>query len=95
MQNRIQTALHDLLRKYPKANLIAVVTHGGPIRSVLRMFGSGKLHLARGQALPNVPLIHNCSILHLSTRHYRDGVKWRIACVNDIAHLADVAAVKV
>jgi probable phosphoglycerate mutase len=95
MQNRIQTAMHDLLTKYPKANLIAVVTHGGPIRSVLRMLASGKLRLARGQSLPNVPLIHNCSILHLSTRHYRDGVKWRISCVNDIAHLADVAAVKV
>jgi probable phosphoglycerate mutase len=95
MQNRIQTAIHDLLTKYPKANLIAVVTHGGPIRSVLRMLGSGMLRLARGQELPNVPLIHNCSILHLSTRHYRDGVKWRIECVNDIAHLADVAAVKV
>ena len=93
MQNRIQTAMHDLLTKYPKANLIAVVTHGGPIRSVLRMLASGKMRLARGQTLANVPLIHNCSILHLSTRHYRDGVRWRISCVNDISHLADIAAV--
>jgi probable phosphoglycerate mutase len=91
MHQRIQTALESLPGRYPKANLIAVVTHGGPIRSVLRMLSDGSLRLARGQTLEQVPLIHNCSILHLMARHYRDGVKWRVACVNDISHLADVA----
>jgi probable phosphoglycerate mutase len=93
MQKRIQVAITDLTSDYPKAHLIAVTTHGGPIRSVLRMFSSGLLRLARGQTLPEVPQIYNCSILHLQARHYRDGVKWRVVSVNDISHLADVSAV--
>jgi 2,3-bisphosphoglycerate-dependent phosphoglycerate mutase len=93
MQRRIQTAMENLIIRYPQAHLIAVVTHGGPVRRVMQMLGGGVLRLARGQTLPEVPSIHNCSILHLVARQYRDGVKWRITCVNDIAHLADVVAV--
>jgi probable phosphoglycerate mutase len=94
MQQRIQTALERLLLDHPKAHLIAVVSHGGPIRSVMRMLHVGTLRLARGQTVPEVPLIHNCSILHLQARHYRDGVKWRISAANDVSHLADTPAAK-
>ncbi len=93
MQQRIQTAMEKLIRQHPQAHMIAVVTHGGPIRRVMQMLNKGVLSMARGQTLPEVPTIHNCSVLHLVARQYRDGVKWRIACINDIAHLADVAAV--
>jgi broad specificity phosphatase PhoE len=56
----------------PADTPVAVVTHGGTIRSILRLFADGRLPLAGGAKTaahaappPEVPLIANCSILHL------------------------------
>jgi probable phosphoglycerate mutase len=95
MRERILSALQQLPGRYPRAHCIAVVTHGGPIRSVLRLLVEGALPSTRGRALlaqlaGELPPIANCSILHLMARHYRDGVRWRLSCVNDSAHLGQV-----
>lgn len=91
MQERVHAALLRLPAIYPKANVIAVVTHGGPIRGILKMLVDGRLELTRGhEPVPLCPII-NCSILELVCRRYPDGVRWRLACVNDAGHLGDVA----
>jgi 2,3-bisphosphoglycerate-dependent phosphoglycerate mutase len=89
MHERVRAALIRLPDQFPDAKMIAVVTHGGPIRSILRMLGDATLRTTRGH--PPVPLtpILNCSILHLRARKYRDGIRWRIQCVNDAAHLQE------
>lgn len=51
---------------------VAVVTHGGPIRTVLKLLDQPLVTIA------------NCSILHLSIE--RRGIA--VQCVNDVAHLA-------
>jgi len=94
MQARVLGAVLGLPEQYPKANTIAVVTHGGPIRSVLKMLVDGRLELTRGHpAVPVSPII-NCAILELICRRYPEGVRWRLACVNDAAHLGDVVTEK-
>lgn len=95
MRQRILGALLSLPARYPRATCIAVVTHGGPIRSVLRLMLDGTLSTARGQArlaplAGELPTIANCSILNLMARRYRDGVRWRLGSVNDAAHLKEV-----
>jgi probable phosphoglycerate mutase len=93
LHDRIRTALSRLPDQFPKARVIAVVTHGGPIRSILRMLADSRLRTTRNH--PAIPLtnILNCSILHLRYRRYRDGIRWRIKCINDAAHLQGSAAV--
>ena len=95
MRTRILTALQRLPVQYPRATCIAVVTHGGPIRSILRLLLDGSLPQARGQSPlaeidGELPPIANCSILNLLARRYRDGIRWRLTCLNDGAHLAEV-----
>jgi broad specificity phosphatase PhoE len=70
----------------PDGSPVAVVTHGGPVRVVLRMLNDGRLEVD-GDRPPPPPMIENCSILQLHRR--RDGT-WRIACVNDASHLAEL-----
>jgi broad specificity phosphatase PhoE len=90
---RIQTALLRLPEKYPDATMIAVVTHGGPIRSILKMLGDGRLRTTRGHPPVELTSIVNCSILHLTLRKYRDGIRWKIQYVNDAAHLQEAHTV--
>lgn len=91
LHERIRRALLQLPDRYPKAKVIAVVTHGGPIRAVLKMLADGRLPPARGRRLLDMPSIENCSILQLLVRRYRTGVRWRIACVNEASHLEEIA----
>ena len=63
---------------------VAVVTHGGPVRVILRLLASGQLPVD-GAPPPEPGTIENCSILEL--RRTSAG-RWRIACVNDASHLA-------
>jgi broad specificity phosphatase PhoE len=89
MHERVSGALLRLPDQFPGARTIAVVTHGGPIRSILRMLSDGRLRTTRGHPPIELCSIGNCSILHLRARRYRDGLRWRIECVNDSAHLSD------
>jgi probable phosphoglycerate mutase len=87
---RVQAALLELPVKYRAREVIAVVTHGGPIRAVLKMLDDGRLDATRGRKPMEIPRIANGSILSLQARRYRDGIRWRIAAVNDVAHLGEM-----
>jgi probable phosphoglycerate mutase len=92
-RDRAHAALQSLLAEHADHGVVGVVTHGGTIRSILHHFASGRLSLdaAHRAALdsPDLQMIPNCSILHLTLQ---GGTIWRVACVNDVAHL-DVDAV--
>jgi 2,3-bisphosphoglycerate-dependent phosphoglycerate mutase len=90
LYDRVHGALAQLPVRYPNASVIAVVTHGGPVRSVLKMLAVGRLPLTRGHSAVEIPPIINCSILQLSARRYRDGIRWKINCVNDAVHLGEL-----
>jgi broad specificity phosphatase PhoE len=82
---RVRTALERL--EAPVDGVpIAVVTHGGPVRVVLKMLNEGRLP-SDGDRPPPPPLIENCSILQL---HRTTRGTWRIACVNDASHLEEL-----
>jgi broad specificity phosphatase PhoE len=91
---RVRTALLDVADGGHRRSTVAVVTHGGPIRSVLRMLLDGRLARARGGRPVELVPIANCSILHLMARHYRAGVRWRVASVNDVAHLGEMVTTR-
>ena len=87
MRERIRQALLSIPHDYPNKHVVAVVTHGGPIRSVLKMLAEGILETTRGHAPVEVTTIPNCSILHLIARNYPEGIRWKIDAVNDVSHL--------
>ncbi len=84
---RIHKALLAVPHTYPGKLVIAVVTHGGPIRSILHMLRDGRLQTTRDHPVVEVPIIPNCSILHLLARHYPEGIRWKVDAVNDVSHL--------
>ena len=84
-ESRVRAAL-DAIAMPADGSAVAVVTHGGPVRVVLRMLSDGRLAVD-GDAPPLPPLIENCSILQL--HRTREG-RWRIACVNEASHLAEL-----
>jgi probable phosphoglycerate mutase len=65
---------------------VAVVTHGGPVRVVLRLLADGRMPV-EGESPESPATIENCSILQL---HRSPQNKWRLACVNDASHLAEL-----
>jgi probable phosphoglycerate mutase len=87
LRRRIRDALIAVPLTYPNKQLITVVTHGGPIRAVLRMLADGELPITRGHHPVEVAAVPNCSILHLIARNYSDGIRWKIEAVNDVSHL--------
>jgi probable phosphoglycerate mutase len=90
MHARVLKALLDIPENYPDLLTVAVVTHGGPLRSILKMLADGRLTATRGEIPANIPSIPNCSILHLLARRYPDGIRWKVEAVNDVSHLQSV-----
>ena len=91
--DRVRSALLAVAADRRRATT-AVVTHGGPIRTVLRLLIDGRLTPTRGHAPIDLVPIANCSVLHLVARHYRAGVRFRVAAVNDVAHLGDMVTTR-
>ena len=87
---RVVGALRSLPHRFPGHHSVAVVTHGGPVGVLLRMLADGTLPLAAGTTPPEVLQVPNCSVVELVAEAARDGVGWRAACVNDVAHLSDL-----
>jgi probable phosphoglycerate mutase len=85
-ESRVRAAL-ERIEPPPDAAPVAVVTHGGPVRVVLRMLSDGRLTVDGNVPPPAPPTIGNCSILQL---HRTRAGKWRIACVNDVTHLEEL-----
>jgi probable phosphoglycerate mutase len=87
---RILGALNSVAMKYTHEPAVAVLTHGGPIGIILRAFSDGTMPLASGHAPVEIARAGNCSVLEL----VRDvpGALWRVACLNDVTHLARLAS---
>lgn len=81
---RVHAALAAVVERYADRRCVAVVTHGGVIRAVLHLLGSGHLPLADSQEPPAVDPIANASILHVTVDA---GGAWSTVRVNDDAHL--------
>lgn len=89
---RVLGAFDEVVAGHASMTCVGVVTHGAVIRTVLTLIGEGVIASATGQPAPESVPIANCSILWLQ----RDGTGarrvWRVACVNDVAHLETLAA---
>lgn len=83
-RSRVLQALRSLDSRSEQT--IAVVTHGGVCRTILRLIVAGEIELQAGEPHPQVPPIINCSILHLI--HFEN--RWRVQCLNDVSHLPNV-----
>lgn len=94
MHARVLAALLALPQKHRDKEVIAVVTHGGPIRSILKMLHDGRIDATRGPRPLEIPPIANCSILSLLARRYRDGIRWRISSINDVSHLGEMVTAR-
>lgn len=88
---RVRNALQRIPVDYPYANAVAVVTHGGPCRAILRMLIDGRLPLAAGAPKPELTMIANCSIMHLIYTPNDPAGTWSIARLNDVSHLGPLA----
>ena len=88
---RVRRALESLPDQYASHQTVAVVTHGGPVAVVLRILAD-KARLAgpAGDA-PELIRAGNCSVMELVRERTPSGLAWRVACVNDVAHLDDLA----
>jgi probable phosphoglycerate mutase len=86
---RIGKALLGLAGAHRDSRSVAVVTHGGPIRTVLRLLGQGSLRLAEGARTPEVVPIANCSIVQMRAS-WPDAAApaWSVDRVNDTEHLS-------
>lgn len=87
-RQRVHDALTRLAARHADRTCVAVVTHGGVIRAVLHLLGSGRLPVDERQEPPSVDPIANASILHL-TIDAATG-QWSALRVNDAAHLSDL-----
>ena len=87
-RDRIITALISLPRKYPQAQAVAVVTHGGPCRLILNLLADGILPTDPASLPPRPVHIANCGILHLQCTGQSLSLRWRVLRVNDVDHLA-------
>lgn len=85
---RIQGALMKVAGDRGEGQAVAVVTHGGPCRAVLRMLIDGRLPLAAGSQPPELTMIANCSIMHLI--YAPAAGRWQIACLNEVGHLEEL-----
>ena len=88
---RVRLALESMPRRLPGHRAVAVVTHGGPVGVVLRLLADGTLPRAPGFDPPEVVNAANCSVMELLAEPVSGpapgGYAWRVACVNDVAHL--------
>lgn len=87
---RVHDALLALPARFPRHDVVAVVTHGGCVRAILTMMSEGQLSLAHAHVPVDIVEIANCSILHLvaePTAATARDVIWRVGCVNNVTHL--------
>ena len=86
---RVREAFEAVARRYANEPAVAVVTHGGPVGVVLRLLADGTIPLSAGHDPVEVVQAGNCSVLEL-VRESPSG-PWRVACLNDVTHLAGLA----
>jgi probable phosphoglycerate mutase len=86
-RERVHDALLAAAVTCPPDGCIAIVTHGGPCRTVLKLLAEGELPMANGSAKPAIEMIGNCSIMQLEASTRGDGLLWRLLRMNDTEHL--------
>ena len=86
MRRRVSDALSDLPRRFANRDPVAVITHGGVIRTICWLFKEGELPLDQPQ-IDEIEIVGNCSIWQL----YWNGHAWRINCANDTSHLTTLS----
>lgn len=90
LQARVAQALVTLVQHHGHRRCIAVVTHGGVMRTVLQLLAEGRLPVVDDHPRPEVGPILNGSILRLAATV--DGMggdcRWQVVGVNDVQHLA-------
>lgn len=91
-RGRVRRALDALPRRFPDDDCVAVVTHGGPVGVLLQMLADGTLPVSPGVEPLRVTRVPNCSVLELVRNNSAGAATWRVACVNDIAHLSDLVS---
>jgi broad specificity phosphatase PhoE len=89
MLTRTHRALTALPIQYPNANVIAVMTHGGPCKMVQRLLAERQLPVVPGHAPVDPANSPNCSLTHLTFD--RTTQLWALSCLHDVTHLADLA----
>lgn len=89
MLARTRRALAALPVAYPGAGTIAVVTHGGPCKMVLRLFAERLLPVPADHPITDPTNAPNCSLTRLT--YDRTAGLWSVYCLNDVAHLDDLA----
>ena len=87
MHTRVATALTGLVGAYATSAVIAVVTHGGVMRTALALLATGRLPLVSGHPPVEAGPILNASILHLEVVAGAAGTAWRVVRINDVDHL--------
>jgi broad specificity phosphatase PhoE len=91
LEARVKDGLISLGHLHAGRRSVAVVTHGGAIRTVLRLLADGHLPLASAHPAILVEPILNASILHLAVGLVDGEPVWRVVAINDVEHLADEA----
>jgi probable phosphoglycerate mutase len=87
LEERILGALEWLSVNVRDHRSIAVVTHGGAMRTALRLLADGRLRTGPDHAPVAVEPILNASILHLAFARVSGATEWRVIRVNDVDHL--------
>lgn len=82
---RVHAALLALPHRFADHECVAVVTHGGPIGVILRLLQEATLPAANDAPPHDVVRAANCGVMELVLGPTG---AWRVACVNDVAHLA-------
>lgn len=90
-RHRIQGALLEAAATCPPNGRIAIVTHGGPCRMVLKLLAGGELPMAVGSPRPAIEMVANCSIMQLEASACGGGFSWRLLRSNDTQHLCGMS----
>jgi probable phosphoglycerate mutase len=91
LEARVAEAFARTVARHQHCRTVAVVTHGGVMRSMLRLLGDGRIPVVDGHDAVEVGPILNASILHLSVERSL-ATRCRVVRLNDVDHLAAVDA---
>lgn len=90
-EDRVADVLVATAGRAGDGGVVAVVTHGGPMRMVLALLQAGRLPAAGSAPVPPVQPIANGSLLQLEVRRTTAGLEWEVLAVNDVAHLGHLS----
>lgn len=87
LETRVAEAFARTVARHRQCQTVAVVTHGGVMRSMLRLLGDGRIPVIDGHDPVEAGPILNASILHVAVERSA-AARCRIVRLNDVDHLA-------